>query len=783
MWRATCLAAAILALSPAAEVSPAGSDADLLCAQALAEPALEPQVAGLVEALRQGSVPALARLIELTRWNDLGLVDPRVPPLAAWAEDATSLGPWTVRQLHGLHAANWAVRHPGAYAADPHAQADALRRPMREALALLLEDRCTHPVLLCELAWLVQDYVEQGQQRESLQIRRRAIRCMLDGAVEWDPLHLQARLKILLRAIEEEQHVSAESAAQLMVGMPLAEAQGWYDLALDCQTRLLERWTRLLPQPPVGGGAADISGQEEVFRHWLRILSLAESAQDQRWRHQALSVLSIMQEPIKAPDDDPVVAEVAWAAALTSHRQALAVADGPMARARSLLRLAWCLHRGSARYAPGLEEACTIYEQVESEVAAASDSAREAGDSLDDLASLARANRTWCQGASEPGQIFWDSMSSGRDAPDLWWTMSGTRVAIRGHRIGREATDQGTCAELAWFDEAQGKPAFSGDWRLGRRHGRWSWWHENGQLAATGDYEMGAQIGRWRWLHANGQLWREVLADGQLFTGTVVEHAEDGSITNTSIWLDGMRVEAPRSPSPLDGPVQEPHAQGGTARGQLRDGLRDGPWTFVRADGSREEEVGYRLGLRHGPGRTWHPGDVPASVGAWRCGLLDGTWQEFAADGSLRRTAGYRLGLLHGKDYSYHADGIRASEGIWDHGRKAGPCRTWHPDGVLASESGVHDRQGRGIRRTWYPDGTLETYLRTRVDGSLEWEVRYFRTGALNRIDYYGIDPQDRALTLFHPDGTALQLEREDGSLIPAAELPNDLEEPAPDAP
>lgn len=96
---------------------------------------------------------------------------------------------------------------------------------------------------------------------------------------------------------------------------------------------------------------------------------------------------------------------------------------------------------------------------------------------------------------------------------------------------------------------------------------------------------------------------------------------------------------APAAPIPTaEGPGQK-------AEGELKDGLRQGPWTFFYDGGKKAASGEYRAGMKEGPWTFWHENGQKAAEGAYRGGLKEGAWLEYDENGQKASEKLYRGGM------------------------------------------------------------------------------------------------------------------------------------------
>ncbi len=88
-----------------------------------------------------------------------------------------------------------------------------------------------------------------------------------------------------------------------------------------------------------------------------------------------------------------------------------------------------------------------------------------------------------------------------------------------------------------------------------------------------------------------------------------------------------------------DGMLEIQVPDGGVMKGQVRGGVRQGPWTSYFADGAIRSRGSYVDGEMDGPSEVFHPNGMPLYTGQYRMGVPVGEWRFHDLDGVLIKTA------------------------------------------------------------------------------------------------------------------------------------------------
>ena len=144
-------------------------------------------------------------------------------------------------------------------------------------------------------------------------------------------------------------------------------------------------------------------------------------------------------------------------------------------------------------------------------------------------------------------------------------------------------------------------------------------------MSAQGSFEKGLRDGKWSYYHENGEISSEGAISGGQKDGYWKLYHEDGTFKGESILKDG------------DGPYKEYYDNGNIKiRGQLRDGKNEGKWLYYKPDGTLEGEADFVDG--NGTYTGYYEDGNVKMTGQMENGKNIGIWKLFEKDGSL---AGY----------------------------------------------------------------------------------------------------------------------------------------------
>jgi len=194
----------------------------------------------------------------------------------------------------------------------------------------------------------------------------------------------------------------------------------------------------------------------------------------------------------------------------------------------------------------------------------------------------------------------------------------------------------------------------------GRRVGKWAFYHDNGQIKWRGNYKNGYREGEWTLYDFSGELrekgkfeqgkkegvWKnysgeKVIHEDEYKNGdqeTRIEYFENGNIRSKASYKSGK----------LNGPYIEyfENSRDITAKGNYKDGKRDGYWEFFDTPGKKRlgEKETYKDGRLHGPWVGYYDNGQLYSEGIYKDGEKDGPWVSYKKNGKLMDKGIYKDG-------------------------------------------------------------------------------------------------------------------------------------------
>jgi antitoxin component YwqK of YwqJK toxin-antitoxin module len=161
-----------------------------------------------------------------------------------------------------------------------------------------------------------------------------------------------------------------------------------------------------------------------------------------------------------------------------------------------------------------------------------------------------------------------------------------------------------------------GEPEHAGEWREGKRSGRWTWWDRQGQKVTEGEYVDGEKSGVWTEWRGGKKTSEGAYAAGKQVGEWTRWYDTTGQKQSVNSYADGQAI-------------------GRSSRWHL--------------DGKLAEEGSFEAGKRSGRWYATYPSGQKMWEGDYRADKQEGRWTWWNADGSVERTAEFVNGVEQGQ--------------------------------------------------------------------------------------------------------------------------------------
>lgn len=264
-------------------------------------------------------------------------------------------------------------------------------------------------------------------------------------------------------------------------------------------------------------------------------------------------------------------------------------------------------------------------------------------------------------------------------------------------------------AEYPFTGEVNAGPE-RGKVKDGKKEGLWIRHHDNGQVAHEGAYKNGKREGPWAFFNRQGtkdQASSITYRNGEKVSETVgaVNRSDESSavsLLSDLLEKDGHFYYPRDAEHPFTGEVT-----GGPARGQIKDGKKEGLWIRRHDNNQFAHEGAYKNGKREGLWSYYYKDGQLKRKGAYNNGEAEGLWVHYYEDGQLSREGVYKNGEAEGSWVYYSNDGQLFREGEYENGTREGPWSSFYDNEQLARKGEFKNGKRNGSWSFYFENGQL----------------------------------------------------------------------------
>jgi antitoxin component YwqK of YwqJK toxin-antitoxin module len=197
-----------------------------------------------------------------------------------------------------------------------------------------------------------------------------------------------------------------------------------------------------------------------------------------------------------------------------------------------------------------------------------------------------------------------------------------------------------------------------GDMKNGLRHGKWTYWHINGEIEFKRNFKEGREIGE---------------------DGSVISRYESGKIGKAINYKDENYIDA----------------------------KLDGNWTSWYESGQIQEDKNYIDGKLDGKWTSWDENGQLISEANFTDGKLNGKLSIWDKNGQLISESNYKKDQKHGFYSKWYKNGQIKLKGNYKDGIREGTLTVWHKDGNLKHELNFKEGELDGKWTSWDEHGKI----------------------------------------------------------------------------
>ncbi len=201
----------------------------------------------------------------------------------------------------------------------------------------------------------------------------------------------------------------------------------------------------------------------------------------------------------------------------------------------------------------------------------------------------------------------------------------------------------------------------------------YQYYYKNGQLRSHGWYKNGLRHGTWEYYYINGTPEATNFFHKDNLHGTQEYFRVDGTLYQESKYDYGLLIED------VYFNIDEQPFE--TVR--FADFEKNHKLITHYQNGSKETEIDYVNGLKHGAYRYYDFYGNLKTSGNYYNGKMDGEWIWFYSNGEKRVIDYYLNGNQNGASKNYYQSGQLEDDYVYAYGNKSGTCLSYHKNGEL----------------------------------------------------------------------------------------------------
>jgi antitoxin component YwqK of YwqJK toxin-antitoxin module/poly(3-hydroxybutyrate) depolymerase len=201
-----------------------------------------------------------------------------------------------------------------------------------------------------------------------------------------------------------------------------------------------------------------------------------------------------------------------------------------------------------------------------------------------------------------------------------------------------------------------GQKIREGEFKDGKKHGKWTYWYENGAIEREEEFKDGRAHGKWkRWDENEIKIGEGEFREG---SGKFVGWYGNGNKENEETFEDGKK---------------------------------HGKWRYWYENGNREREESYKNDRLNGKNMGWFKGGKKSFEIEFKDGKSHGTWKYWYENGVQSKEWDFVEGKHHGVHINWYPNGQKAVEGEYKDSKPHGKWTWWDEEGNITKRAELGD--------------------------------------------------------------------------------------------
>ncbi len=336
-----------------------------------------------------------------------------------------------------------------------------------------------------------------------------------------------------------------------------------------------------------------------------------------------------------------------------------------------------------------------------------------------------------------------------------------------GQVIGIKTADESDGQFLFWYDKKRIKIKSHKVFNNSKRNGKWTIWHENGNLARTSSYAAGKKDGSYAFYFNDGSKKEEGVWKNDQRDGLWVKYTNNGNTKKEGKYSNGKK----------DGVWTTWNDKGLIANKYLYENNKVvDKWAFkyqFYSNGKEKSLKSTRNNKLDGENSSWYENGQMKSTGNFKAGKEDGNFEEWYENSQLSTKKTYVEGVLTGEFSTWYENGQMQNKGSNLEGNKDGAYSDWFDSGQMRQEGSYVDNEFYLTTR-WNNEGDVliedgngkwigknaegrKLWAKEYQDGRLisDWEYKYeyYDSGQIKNESSFQGGQEDGESTIWFENG------------------------------
>ena len=312
-----------------------------------------------------------------------------------------------------------------------------------------------------------------------------------------------------------------------------------------------------------------------------------------------------------------------------------------------------------------------------------------------------------------------------------------------GQVIGVKTADDADGQFLFWYDKQRIKIKSHKVFKNGKRNGKWTIWHENGNVARTSSYAAGKKDGSYAYYFNDGSKKEEGAWKNDQRDGLWAKYSNNGNTQKEGTYSNGKK----------DGVWTTWNDKGLIASKYLYENNKViDKWAFkyqFYSNGNEKTLKSTRNNKLDGEQTIWHQNGQMKSIGNYTTGKENGDFQEWYENGQMQSKVNYLNGNMDGAYSEWFDNGQMRQQGSYIDNEFYLTTR-WNNEGDILIKDGNGKWVGKNAegRKLW-----AKEYQGGRLISDWEYKYEYFDNGQIKKESSFQGGQEDGESTIFFENG------------------------------